>query len=84
MKVTKAIIPLGGLSTRFLPASKAVPKCMFPVVDKPILQYLVEELSECGITDILLLIGRNNETVMNHFDKTPELDSVLLNDNKNI
>lgn len=82
MSIKKAIIPLGGLATRFLPASKAVPKGMFPVVDKPILQYLVEELSECGVTEILILVGRNNEAVFNHFDKIPELYDVLQRDNK--
>lgn len=82
MSVKKAIIPVGGLATRFLPASKAVPKCMFPVVDKPILQYLVEELSECGVTEILILVGRNNEAVFNHFDKVPELYDILQRDNK--
>ena len=82
MRITKAIIPLGGLSTRFLPASKSVPKCMFPVVDKPIIQYLIEELSACGVTEILILLGRNNEAIQNHFDKAPELESILLQDNK--
>ena len=82
MKIKKAIIPLGGLATRFLPASKSVPKTMFPVVDKPILQYLIEELSESGVTEILLLVGRNNEAILNHFDKTPELDDILLKENK--
>ena len=64
MKVTKAVIPLGGLSTRFLPASKSIPKEMFPVIDKPIIQYLVEELSESGITDILFLVGRGRESLL--------------------
>ncbi len=82
MKVKKAIIPLSGLATRFLPASKSVPKEMFPVVDKPIIQYLIEELSACGVTDILLLIGRNRECLMNHFDKTPELFETLEKENK--
>lgn len=82
MSVKKAIIPLGGLATRFLPASKAVPKAMFPVVDKPILQYIVEELSACGVTDILILVGRNNEAVLNHFDKFPELNERLVSDGK--
>lgn len=82
MSVKKAIIPLGGLATRFLPASKAVPKGMFPVVDKPILQYIIEELSEAGVTDILLLVGRNNEAILNHFDKFPELNENLTRDGK--
>ena len=82
MKVTKAVIPLGGLATRFLPASKSVPKEMFPVIDKPIIQYLVEELSEAGITDILFLIGRGRESLLNHFDKNPELNEHLFKNEK--
>ena len=82
MKITKAVIPLGGYATRFLPASKSVPKEMFAVVDKPILQYLVEELSNAGITDILFLIGRGKEAILNHFDKNPELDNFLIKNNK--
>ncbi len=82
MSIKKAVIPLGGLATRFLPASKAVPKAMFPVVDKPIVQYLVEELSACGVTDILILVGRNNEAILNHFDKFPEMNFALQRDNK--
>lgn len=82
MKVKKAIIPLGGMSTRFLPASKSIPKEMFPVVDKPIIQYLIEELSASGITDILLIIGRNRECLMKHFDEAPELFKMLEKENK--
>ena len=82
MKITKAVIPLGGYATRFLPASKSIPKEMFPVVDKPILQYLVEELSNAGITDILFLIGRGKEAILNHFDKNPELNHFLKKNEK--
>ena len=82
MKITKAVIPLGGLATRFLPASKSIPKEMFPIVDKPIVEYLVEELSESGITDIIFLVGRGREALLNHFDKNPELNQFLTEHNK--
>lgn len=77
MKIRKAVIPAGGLGTRFLPASKALPKEMLPIVDKPTLQYIVEEAVEAGIEDILIIIGRNKESILNHFDKSPEVELEL-------
>ena len=74
----KAVIPAAGLGTRFLPATKAMPKEMLPVVDKPAIQYVVEEAVNAGITDVLIIIGRNKNNLSNHFDSVPELESNLL------
>lgn len=76
-KLTKAVIPAAGLGTRFLPATKAMPKEMLPVVDKPAIQYVVEEAVNNGLTDILMVTGRNKNALENHFDSVPELESVL-------
>ncbi len=73
----KAVIPAAGLGTRFLPATKAMPKEMLPVVDKPAIQYVVEEAVGAGIEDILIILGRNKNTISNHFDSVPELESTL-------
>jgi len=73
----KAVIPAAGLGTRFLPATKAMPKEMLPVVDKPAIQYVVEEAVSAGIDDILVILGRNKNTISNHFDSVPELESKL-------
>jgi UTP--glucose-1-phosphate uridylyltransferase len=73
----KAVIPAAGLGTRFLPATKAMPKEMLPVVDKPAIQYVVEEAVAAGIEDILIILGRNKNTISNHFDSVPELESTL-------
>ncbi|GAA5152490.1 UTP--glucose-1-phosphate uridylyltransferase GalU [Microbacterium pseudoresistens] len=73
----KAVIPAAGLGTRFLPATKAMPKEMLPVVDKPAIQYVVEEAVEAGIDDILVIIGRNKNAISNHFDSVPELEEKL-------
>lgn len=70
----KAVIPAAGLGTRFLPATKAMPKEMLPVVDKPAIQYVVEEAVKAGIEDILVIIGRNKNAISNHFDSVPELE----------
>ncbi|MDE0547084.1 UTP--glucose-1-phosphate uridylyltransferase GalU [Microbacterium sp. C7(2022)] len=77
-KPFKAVIPAAGLGTRFLPATKAMPKEMLPVVDKPAIQYVVEEATQSGIEDILIIIGRNKNNLSNHFDSVPELESNLL------
>lgn len=77
MKVRKAIIPAAGLGTRFLPATKAQPKEMLPIVDKPTLQYIIEEAIESGIEEILIIIGRNKSSIENHFDKSVELELEL-------
>ncbi|MGA1826822.1 UTP--glucose-1-phosphate uridylyltransferase GalU [Microbacterium sp.] len=76
-KPFKAVIPAAGLGTRFLPATKAMPKEMLPVVDKPAIQYVVEEAARAGITDILVIIGRNKNAISNHFDSVPELEVKL-------
>ena len=77
MKVHKAIIPAAGLGTRFLPATKAQPKEMLPIVDKPTLQYIIEEAIESGIEEILIITGRNKSSIENHFDKSVELELEL-------
>lgn len=77
MKVCKAIIPAAGLGTRFLPATKAQPKEMLPIVDKPTLQYIIEEAIESGIEEILIITGRNKSSIENHFDKSVELELEL-------
>lgn len=77
MSVRKAVIPAAGLGTRFLPATKAQPKEMLPIVDKPTLQYIVEEAIESGIEEILIITGRNKSSIENHFDKSVELELEL-------
>ncbi len=77
MKVRKAIIPAAGLGTRFLPATKATPKEMIPIVDKPTIQYIVEEAAAAGIEDILVISGRNKRAIEDHFDKSYELEEEL-------
>ncbi|WP_298743884.1 UTP--glucose-1-phosphate uridylyltransferase GalU [uncultured Microbacterium sp.] len=74
----KAVIPAAGLGTRFLPATKAMPKEMLPVVDKPAIQYVVEEAVAAGIDDVLIILGRNKNNISNHFDSMPELESNLV------
>ena len=76
-KITKAVIPAAGLGTRFLPATKAVPKEMVPIVDKPTLQYIVEEAVASGIEEILIITGRTKRAVEDHFDKSYELETEL-------
>ncbi len=80
MKITKAVIPAAGLGTRVLPATKAMPKEMLPIVDKPAIQYIVEEAAKSGITDILIIISRGKSVVEDHFDRAPELERRLLSD----
>lgn len=77
MKVRKAVIPAAGLGTRFLPATKAQPKEMLPIVDKPTLQYIIEEAVDSGIEEILIITGRNKTSIENHFDKSVELELEL-------
>jgi len=77
VKVRKAVIPAAGLGTRFLPASKAQPKEMVPVVDKPAIQYVVEEAARAGIEDILIVIGRGKYAIEDHFDRSWELEGLL-------
>jgi UTP--glucose-1-phosphate uridylyltransferase len=73
-KIKKAVIPAAGLGVRFLPATKAQPKEMLPIVDKPAIQYIVEEVIESGIDEILIITGRNKQTMEDHFDKSLELE----------
>ena len=75
--VTKAVIPVAGLGTRFLPATKAMPKEMLPIVDKPVIQYVVEEAVGAGLIDLLMITGRNKNALENHFDRVAELEAVL-------
>ncbi len=77
MKVRKAVIPAAGLGTRFLPATKAQPKEMLPIVDKPTIQYIVEEAIASGIEDILIVTGRGKRAIEDHFDKSYELEDIL-------
>jgi len=76
-RLRKAVFPVAGLGTRFLPATKASPKEMLPVVDKPIIQYAVEEALEAGITDLVFVTGRTKRAIEDHFDRSPELESAL-------
>ena len=75
--VRKAIFPVAGLGTRFLPATKAMPKEMLPVVDKPLIQYAVEEAAKAGITDMIFITGRHKRAIEDHFDSAPELERDL-------
>lgn len=77
MKVTKAVIPAAGLGTRVLPATKSMPKEMLPIVDKPAIQYIVEEAIHSGITDILIITNRGKGLIEDHFDRVPELEARL-------
>ena len=73
-KITRAVIPAAGLGTRFLPATKATPKEMLPIVDKPTIQYIVEEALASGIEDILIITGRSKRAIEDHFDRSIELE----------
>jgi UTP--glucose-1-phosphate uridylyltransferase len=81
-KVRKAVIPAAGLGTRFLPATKALPKEMLPIVDKPTLQYIIEECVDSGIEEILIITGRNKKAIEDHFDKSVELELELSSKGK--
>ncbi|WP_306323549.1 MULTISPECIES: UTP--glucose-1-phosphate uridylyltransferase GalU [unclassified Streptomyces] len=76
-RITKAVIPAAGLGTRFLPATKATPKEMLPVVDKPAIQYVVEEAASAGLGDVLMITGRNKRPLEDHFDRNHELEAAL-------
>ncbi len=81
--IKKAVLPVAGLGTRFLPATKANPKEMLPVVDKPLIQYAVEEAIQSGITELIFVTGRNKRSIEDHFDKNIELEASLMASNKN-
>ncbi|MBL7254738.1 UTP--glucose-1-phosphate uridylyltransferase [Paractinoplanes lichenicola] len=76
-RAVKAVIPAAGMATRFLPATKAVPKELLPVVDRPVLQYIVEEAAAAGITDVLLVTGRGKTSMVDHFDRRPDVEARL-------
>lgn len=82
-KVTKVVIPAAGFGTRFLPATKSLPKEMFPIVDTPTLQYVVEEAVKSGITDVLIILGKNKKCIEDHFDYAVELENLLAKAGKN-
>ncbi|MGD9566843.1 MAG: UTP--glucose-1-phosphate uridylyltransferase GalU [Sedimentibacter sp.] len=82
MKIKKAIIPAAGLGTRFLPATKSIPKEMLPIVDKPTIQYIVEEVIASGIEDVLIITGRNKGSIEEHFDRAVELEDNLEKNHK--
>ena len=75
--VRKAVFPVAGLGTRFLPATKAMPKEMLPIVDKPLIQYAVEEAAAAGITLMIFITGRSKRAIADHFDRSPELEAEL-------
>lgn len=82
MKIKKAVITAGGLGTRLLPATKAVPKEMIPIVDKPAIQYIAEECAAAGMTDILIVTARGKTAIEDHFDRSPELEAKLAESGK--
>lgn len=82
LAVTKAVIPAAGLGTRFLPATKATPKEMLPVVDRPAIQYVVEEAIRAGLNDVLMITGRNKRALEDHFDRVPGLEQQLAEQGK--
>ena len=77
IRVTKAVIPAAGLGTRFLPATKAMPKEMLPVVDQPAIQYVVAEASKAGLSDVLMITGRSKRALEDHFDRVPSIEAAL-------
>ena len=80
--IRKAVFPVAGMGTRFLPATKAMPKEMLPIVDKPLIQYAVEEAIAAGITELIFITGRNKRAIEDHFDRVPELEADLAAKNK--
>ena len=77
MKLKKAVIPVAGLGTRFLPATKTVPKELLPIVDIPSIQYVVQEAVDAGIQEIIFVTGRGKDGIEDHFDEAPELEQIL-------
>ncbi len=82
MKVKKAVVPAAGMGTRFLPATKTMPKEMLPIVDKPVLQFVVEEAVQSGVDDVLIVTGRGKRAIEDHFDASPELEAFLQDSGK--
>ena len=83
-KIRKAVFPVAGLGTRFLPATKASPKEMLPIVDKPLIQYAAEEAVQAGIEQLIFVLGRTKNAIIDHFDAAPDLESDLKNKKKNV
>ena len=81
-KITKAVFPVAGLGTRFLPATKAIPKEMLPVIDKPLIEYAVEEAVLAGIEEIIFITSHTKRSIQDHFDKNLELEEKLLKSGK--
>ncbi|HBT59386.1 MAG TPA: UTP--glucose-1-phosphate uridylyltransferase, partial [Acholeplasmataceae bacterium] len=82
--IKKAVIPAAGYGTRFLPATKALAKEMFPIIDTPTIQYIVEEAIESGIEEILIIVSANKNAIMDHFDRNLELEGILKEKNKQV
>ncbi len=82
LKIRKAVFPVAGLGTRFLPATKAMPKELLPIIDKPLVQFAVEEAIEAGITDLVFVTGRHKRAIEDHFDRNPDLEDLLARDGK--
>lgn len=82
MKITKAVIPAAGHGTRFLPYTKAIPKEMVPLLDKPAIQYIVQEVADSGLSEVLMIIAPHKQAIAHHFGKAPELESFLQEKNK--
>lgn len=80
--ITKAVIPAAGLGTRFLPATKSMPKEMLPIIDKPIIQFAVEEAITSGVEDIIIITGRGKRAIEDYFDTSPELEQHLFENQK--
>ena len=76
-KVTKAVFPVAGLGTRFLPATKAIPKEMLPIIDRPLIEYAVEEAVNAGINEIIFITSHTKRAIEDHFDSVPELENIL-------
>jgi UTP--glucose-1-phosphate uridylyltransferase len=83
VRIRKAIIPAAGLGTRFLPATKAQPKEMLPLVDKPTIQYIIEEAIASGIEDVIIVTGKHKRSIEDHFDRSPELEAILAEKQQN-
>ena len=82
MKIKKAVFPVAGLGTRFLPATKAIPKEMLPIIDKPLIQYAAEEAISAGIDTLIFVTGRNKRAIEDHFDVNKELENILRKEKK--
>ncbi|MDX1580174.1 MAG: sugar phosphate nucleotidyltransferase, partial [Alphaproteobacteria bacterium] len=80
--IRKAVFPVGGMGTRFLPATKAMPKEMLPVVDKPLIQYAVEEAKAAGVEEFIFVTGRGKQSLEDHFDRSIELENLLAEKDK--